>query len=171
VDSACDAPCWREIVPGETEIDVVAAMIRADRQNVEISVTTLQNGNDAVSWKTFDSELNDSNFIVAGADGTVEAISLLDIADFGLGDVIAVQGEPDYALAIPNDAESALFYAIYVEKSLIVLGFITAETGLSEETAVVGAQYFSPVAMADVLNQGELAVWTGYDGLEAYISR
>jgi protein-disulfide isomerase len=167
-EAACDVPCWRTIVPGETPITKVAELIRADRQNIEIAVDTLQDGSEAVSWKTFDSDLNESNTIVGGADGTVEAISLIDIADFGLGDVVESHGEPDYAVAVPTSSDAVLFYAIYAEEAMIVLGFVTSDTGLSDDTLVVGVQLYSPSAMDDLLSTPGLAAWNGYDALDDY---
>ena len=119
--------------------------------------------------QTFDSVLNDSNFIVEGADGTVDVISLLDVSRYGLGDVLAVQGEPEFALAVENGEDNALFYAIYPAKALIVLAFVSLEDGLNELTTVVGAQYFSPAAMTDLLGRAEVSEWTGYEGLDDYL--
>lgn len=165
----CEAPCWREIVPGETRVTDVADLIRADKQNIEIGVQELQDGAQAVTWKTFNTELDDPNYIVGNADGIVEAISLLDLSQITLGDVIASQGEPDLALAVPNNEASALFYAIYEEKALLVLGLIIMEDGLNEETSIVGAQYYAPSAMEELLANAAAPVWTGYDSLADYI--
>lgn len=168
-ESDCTTACWRSIIPGETAFEDVADIIRADRQNVEINVGPLQEGGlNAVSWRQFDSALADPNFIMEGEDGTVELISLLDISIYGLGDVIEVQGEPQYALAVASSQDTALFYAIYEEKALVVLAFLTAETGLSEFSAVVGAQYFTPAAMSELLAETGVVAWTGYDGLNTY---
>jgi hypothetical protein len=168
-ESACEAPCWRDIVPGETLIAEVADLIRADKQNVEISVQDIENGAQAVTWKTFNTELDDPNYVVGNPEGTVEAISLLDLSQYTLGDVIATQGEPDFALAVPNNEDSALFYAIYEGKALLVLGLIITEDGLTEETSIVGAQYYAPSAMEELLSNAAAPAWTGYDSLADYI--
>ena len=168
-ESACEAPCWREIVPGKTLITDVADLIRADRQNVEISVQDIEDGAQAVTWKTFNTGLNDPNYVVGNADGVVEAISLLDLSQITLGEVIEMQGEPDFALAVPNNEDSALFYAIYEEQALLVLGLIVTVEGLTEETAIVGAQYYAPSAMDELLANADAPAWTGYDSLADYI--
>lgn len=168
-ESACEAPCWRDIIPGETPIEDVADLIRADKQNIEIETQDLEDGAQAVLWKTFNSELNDGNYVIGNAEGTVEAISLLDLSTYTLGEVITAQGEPDYALAVPNNEDSALFYAIYEEKALLVLGLIISEEGLTEDTSIVGAQYYSPSAMEELLSNAEAPAWAGYDALADYI--
>ena len=168
-ESDCEAPCWREIVPGETLIADVADIIRADRQNIEIDVQDIEGGAQAVTWKTFNTELDDGNYIVGNPDGTVEAISLLDLSQITLGEVIEAQGEPDLALAVANNEDSALFYAIYEEKALLVLGLIITEDGLTEDTSIVGAQYYAPSAMDELLSNADAPAWTGYDSLTDYI--
>lgn len=168
-ESACEAPCWRDIIPGETPITEVADLIRADRQNIEIAVQDIEDGAQAVTWKTFNSELDDPNYVLGNVEGVVEAISLLDLSRYTLGEVIDFQGEPDFALAVPNDEDSALFYAIYEEKALLVLGLIVTVEGLTEETAIVGAQYYAPSAMDELLSNAAAPAWTGYDSLADYI--
>lgn len=168
-EASCEAPCWRDIVPGETLVTEVADLIRADKQNIEIDVQDLEDGAQAVTWKTYNTELNDPNYVVGNVDGVVEAISLLDLSQIKLGDVIEAQGEPDFALAVPNNEDSALFYAIYEEKALLVLGLIITEDGLTEETSIVGAQYYAPSAMGELLSNAAAPAWTGYDSLADYI--
>lgn len=168
-ETACEAPCWRDIVPGETLISEVTDLIRADRQNIEIGLQDLEDGAQAVTWKTFNTELNDPNYVVGNVDGVVEAISLLDLSRITLGDVIAAQGEPDLALAVANNEESALFYAIYEDKALLVLGLIMTADGLNEDTSIVGAQYYAPSAMEELLTNAAAPAWTGYDSLDDYI--
>lgn len=169
-DTGCLTSCWRDIIPGETPFEGIADLLRADLQNIEINIEPAgEDGMSAVSWRTFDSVLNDSNFIVEGADGTVDVISLLDVSRYGLGEVLAVQGEPEFALAVENGEDNALFYAIYPAKALIVLAFVSLEDGLNELTTVVGAQYFSPAAMADLLGRAEVSQWVGYEGFDDYL--
>jgi hypothetical protein len=168
-ETACEAPCWRDIVPGETSIADVAELIRADRQNIEISVEELEDGKQAVTWKTFASEVSQPNYILGSPDGIVEEISLIDLSSILLGNVVDVQGEPDFAIAIPNDEETALFYAIYADKGLIVLAFITAEDGLNEDTAVIGAQYFTSDGIDELISGADAPAWEGYDALGQYL--
>jgi hypothetical protein len=113
--------------------------------------------------------LDDPNYVLGNVEGVVEAISLLDLSRYTLGEVIDFQGEPDFALAVPNDEDSALFYAIYEEKALLVLGLIVTVEGLTEETAIVGAQYYAPSAMGELLSNAAAPAWTGYASLADYI--
>lgn len=168
-EPVCEAPCWRDITPGETSITQVADKIRADRQNVEIATQTLETGEQAVTWKTFNTGLNEGNYVISNPEGTVDAISLLDLSTYTLGEVFEAQGEPDFALVVPNDENSAVLYAIYEDKALFVLGFIITAEGLTEDTAVVGAQYYAPAVMDELLAKVNGSAWTGYESLADYL--
>ncbi|MBK9122582.1 MAG: thioredoxin domain-containing protein [Chloroflexi bacterium] len=167
-DSGCANPCWQGITPGQTLLIDALDIIRDDRQHVEITETSTGDA-DALTWRRFDSRLNEPNYIIANAAGEVDIISLIDVSDYGLGDVVDNLGDPSLALGFSTDDGSAVLYIIYPDIATIVIVLTAPDDGLSEESLVVGAQYFSDDAMALLLEDAGAAEWTGYDGLDDYI--
>jgi len=164
----CVAPCWYGITPGETEFAGLVDVIRSERQFYEIEEHLDTVDAQAISWLSLSSGVGEPNFILADAEGVVEIVSILEANSLTLGEVIGVQGEPDYALAIRNDSAGAIVYGFFPAKSMLVLSFATLDTGLTAEASVIGAQFFSETRMKELLTATAPADWTGFQGLESY---
>ncbi len=167
-DAACANPCWRGIVPGETLLTDALEIIRQDRQHVEITETSAGEL-DALTWRRFDSRLNEPNYIIANAEGAVDVISLVDISDYGLGEVVENLGDPAQAIGFGTEDGSAILYMIYPDIATVVMVLTAPDELLNEDSLVVGAQYLSSEALATFLEDADAVAWTGYDGFDDYL--
>jgi len=82
--------------------------------------------------------------------------------------VLSVQSEPEYALAINNNNGGAILYTFFPAKSIVVVSFMAVEAGLTAETSVIGAQFFSEPRMKELLTSAVPAEWIGFEGLASY---
>lgn len=167
-ESSCANPCWQGITPGKTLLSDALDIIREDRQHIEITETTAGES-DALTWRRFDSRLNEPNYVIANEAGLVDIISLIDISDYGLGEVVENLGDPELALGFETDDGSAILYVIYPDIATVVIVLTDPAAGLNEDSLVVGAQYFSDEALAELLEEAGASEWTGYDSLDDYI--
>jgi protein-disulfide isomerase len=166
----CVAPCWEGIVPDETAFDEVLPVLRADRQFVEISTQDVPDtGEQVVNWLSLGSGVTEPNAILGGTDGLVDAISVIELAPFTLGNVFGVMGEPDYALVLPSGEAGALFYGFYEARTTIVMAFFDAENGFNALTSVIGGQFLSADVMKDILVNAAPVDWAGFEAVESYI--
>lgn len=164
----CVAPCWRDIVPGESDFTGVVEVIRADRQFYEIGEQDETDGAQLVSWQSINSGIGEPSFIISDAEGVVDVISILEVSTLTLGEVLDVQGQPEYALASRNNNGGAIVYTFFPEKTMIVLSFAVLEDGLTPEATVIGAQFFSETRFKELLTAAVPANWEGFEALEEY---
>lgn len=167
-EDSCDAPCWRDITPGETTFSGLADVIRADRQFYEIGEQTNPEGAQYLTWLSLNSGIEEPNFIASDNEGVVEIISILEFSKLTLGQVLSVQGDPDYALASRNNS-GAILYTFFPDRSMVLLTFIGADSELGIDSSVIGAQFFSETRFKDLLTSAVPAEWVGFDGLDTYL--
>nr|MCU0474558.1 hypothetical protein [Anaerolineae bacterium] len=150
--------------------DEVLPVLRADRQFVEISTQDVPDtGEQVVNWLSLGSGVTEPNAILGGTDGLVDAISVIELAPFTLGNVFGVMGEPDYALVLPSGEAGALFYGFYEARTTIVMAFFDAENGFNALTSVIGGQFLSADVMKDILVNAAPVDWAGFEAVESYI--
>lgn len=167
-ESACAAPCWRGIIPGETEFVDVADLIRADSQFFEISEEATETER-SVSWLSYGSTINQPNFVISDAEGLVDVISIIEYAPFGLGEVIDAQGDPDFALGFPDGEAGTVFYLFFEAQSTLVLSFIPAGEPFDADSSVIGAQFITPARMSELVAETSPVAWTGFEGFDSYL--
>lgn len=166
----CVAPCWRDILAGETLFDGVVDFIRAERQFYEISEQTQPTGAKVVLWQSRNSGIGEPSFILSDPNGIVEVISILEVSELTLGEVLDVQGEPEYATGTRNSNGGVILYAFYPSKSMVVLAFVAPSVGLTGDAVVIGAQFFNETRFKALLNSAVPVEWVGFDGLDTYLT-
>jgi hypothetical protein len=167
----CEAPCWRNITPGETSWRDARIIIEDD--------TTLVDYQEETSPDT-DARIANFNTLDGGTqccrlyslDGeTVTAILTLLAPEMRLGEVLDKFGEPAYLTGDDVTAEQTLVSLVFPDVPLVtyVFGAGVAEGELSTQSEIIGAIYLSAEEMDTLLATTNLYNWEGYAPLGQYL--
>lgn len=165
----CDAPCWRNITPGQTKWGD-ALTILEDSPDLDKPQTQNEDNGPGIEavWQPKD---GDSCCQMATLDGDTVSVILLRLAPTtNLGQLIEKRGEPKYVLGAPGDDDQAVVNLFYPESSLIVTVFVAGDKNgaLSKTSEVVGAYYIAPDQMDLIIKTNSLYGWKGYQPFSAY---
>ena len=167
----CEAPCWRNIIPGETTWRDALILVEDDPQLTNVEMVEDQ-----------ESTARLINFTDAGGpqccrvyteDGvTVSAVLTLLAPSMNLGEIIDKYGEPTYVAGGDVTADQTLLSLLFPEIPLILYVFAEGvETGeLSPASEIIGAIYLIPEDMELLLGSTEMYLWRGYTPLAGYIT-
>ncbi len=152
----CEAPCWRNITPGETSYEDALANIEALE-----SATTLQADDRAITFAGIGGD--PCCQIISDDNGLISTILLQLKPQMQFGDVIARHGEPTYVLGQPfSDAEAMLIH-VYPEHSMILFVMVAgAEAALEESSPVVASMYIAADQMSQLVMSTPLDRWKGF---------
>ncbi|MBZ0275387.1 MAG: hypothetical protein K8I60_04550 [Anaerolineae bacterium] len=165
----CTAPCWRGIIPGETQWSDALNILEdaADLEDPEVR-TDDASGTVVALWKQRD---GDACCQILSQDGKTVSVIFLQLApDMNLGQLIEAQGEPAYAVGTPVSDDQAVVYLLYPEKLMMVFAFAAgAEKGaLSETSEIVGVWYLTQDDMDLAVKTNYLHAWEGYSSFATY---
>jgi hypothetical protein len=166
----CGPPCFRGIVPGETEWQDALTILEDDPEFTNIQT---QSGEDTdivqAAWQQGD---NQTCCQMASQDGeTVSLLLLLTAPVMMLEEVIDVHGEPEYLVASePFTPEQAVMNLVYPDTPMLVYAFVAGEeTGeLMPDSEIIGMLYFTPEEMEIFLQTNTLQAWEGYQTYQYY---
>ncbi len=164
----CGPPCWRNIIPGETEWQDALTIIEDDPTLDRLQTRADEESSAiAAGWAQVDGEGCCQMFTEDGS--TVSFVVLQTRPDHMLGEVIAEHGEPTYVIGEAITGDQGLFNLFYPDVPMIIYAFIAGEEGvLSESSEVVGFAYMTEALMDDLLETYSLHAWEGYLSLDAY---
>lgn len=166
----CEAPCWRNIIPGETSWRNAVVLVEDDPQ--------LTNPERQDDQETGARRLN---FTDAGgpqccsiysADGnTVTSILTLLAPDITLGELIAKHGEPAYLTGDDVTPDQSLVFLIYPDVPMVLYAFAAgrAEGELSASSEIIGAIYVTQEDMDVLMENTDLYTWEGYGRLSTVL--
>ncbi|MCK6578207.1 MAG: hypothetical protein L6Q98_08910 [Anaerolineae bacterium] len=170
----CAAPCWNNIIPGETSWRDALILIEDD-----------PNLNDPTTRETDDELYPDA--VVAefqrtdgsaccqliSLDGeTVTTVFLRLAPGVTVGEVLGNLGVPAYLAVSPysDDPPQALANLVFPESSTVIYAFVAGAAAgeINEDSEVIGALYITPNDMDDLLTGSSLHVWEGYNTYKYY---
>lgn len=170
-DTPCGAPCWRDIIPGETSWTSALAKVQDD--------PTLQDVREEVSDETtelaasFQGRDGIPCCLIYSRDGdTVDQILLQLAPVLQLGQVIEKYGDPEYVTGSSVSADQGAIALYYPANQMVVYAFVAGqETGqLSATSEVFAVLYVRESDMTEVIRGGNFHLWDGYQPASAYIN-
>jgi len=167
----CEAPCWRNITPGETSWRDALVIVEDDPQMTNVDrVDDEENDVSVISWADGDAGVTCCQMVTSDGD-TVESLTLLLAPQMQLSDVVDVLGEPEYLTGVEISADQALMLLIYPDDLIMVYVFVagTAEGTLSETSEIVGSIYMTEDVMNEAIAATNLYLWDGYQSYADYI--
>lgn len=161
----CFAPCWRNLIPGETTWDEATEIISTFED-----VTNL----DRVRNRDTGEEIYNFNYAdgpqccrIYTRDGNALAAILLLVApEMPLGEVVNQYGEPQYIQADDVTDDQTFVILAYPDVPMLVYVFSSGITSgeIVTDSEVIGVVYLADAEMTAFLNE-ELFVWDGYGTL------
>lgn len=167
----CEAPCWRGIIPGETDWNDALDIIEDSDDFTELTTETVENDTiiRAVWQQGEDGESCCQMF--SSEDGEIVNIIFLQRAPvMVLSEVIEVWGDPDYVVGVEFSADQAIMNLFYVDVPMVLYVFLpgTEEGELTEDSEIIGTLYITPDDINEILETNNLHVWEGYQSYTAY---
>jgi hypothetical protein len=167
----CDAPCWRNITPGETEWQDALTLIEDDAtlDNVRTNDDEDTDRNGA-AWERAD---GDPCCQMLSEDGeTVSFIVIQTTPDATLGQVIDKYGEPTYIIGESLSDDQGVISLFYPEVPMFIYAFVEGEIGaISPASEIVGFGYLTEELMQFVIDTSELHTWDGYQTYSEIMDR
>lgn len=160
---SCEAPCWRNLIPGETAWGV--ALDTFDLNEDFTQVDSEGSRRTPVDWVDYTFRDGPKCCRIYSADGEVlDSILLLLAPQFTLGEVIAHSGEPAYMTAQAETSEQASVQLVYPDIPMIVYVFseTITDSELTADNDIIGVAYLSVSAMDSLLQTEDLYNWNGY---------
>lgn len=169
-DDPCAAPCWNEIIPGETEWRDAFIKIQDDSRFSNINEQSDENSNaKGASWQVGDGPMCCQMLSRTGE--TVDTMIMLLSPQIQLEEILEKYGEPEFLTGEPVTDDQALMLLVYPEKPLVLYVFVAGEAQgiLSETSEVIGAIYMTEEDMELILQNTNLYQWDGYGTYQEYI--
>ncbi len=167
----CGAPCWRDIIPGETPWSDAIIIIEDDVTLVDLETQTDENSERiGAAWGQLDGELCCQMFSDDGE--TVSFIILQTTPESNLEALFAEHGEPNYVIGESLSDNQGIFSLFYTDIPMLVYAFIEGEGGsVSATSEVVGFAYMTEDLMDLLVNTADpgLHEWEGYQTYAAYM--
>jgi hypothetical protein len=169
-DDPCAAPCWNNITPGETRWTEALEMVQGDTRFANVETVRGEGDSNAVGarWRA-GADLPLCCQMVSGEGQTVDFISLQLTPEITIAEVIAVKGEPTYALGGEFASDQAYVMLFYPEQQMVLYVYVAgASSNLNENSEVVSVSYLRADDMQRVLTSTGLFLWRGYQPYSAY---
>ncbi|MCA9884433.1 MAG: hypothetical protein KC546_05755 [Anaerolineae bacterium] len=164
----CEAPCWRNITPGETTWLEARIIIEDDSQLTNLTTEDVEEGGSVLLFN--DGEGPQCCQIYTQDGETVTQVLTLLAPEMTLGQVLAKYGEPEYMTGADVSPDQTLVLLVFPDVPLGLYVFAPGiETGsLAADNQVIGAIYLNPDDIDELLNT-DLYYWEGYGALSGMI--
>ena len=167
----CAAPCWNDIVPGETRYRDAKLIIESDVRYKISEEPEPEDGSPVRSF-TFAEGENPACCQVVSRDGETVSSFLLQTAPLmTFGSVYDVYGEPDYVGGEQVDDEQGYVALIYTDVPLILYAYVAKPpTGaVSVSSQIIGTMYLGATEVEDLLACANLHTWIGFVDFTSYV--
>ncbi|MEM9951034.1 MAG: hypothetical protein AAFV93_07540 [Chloroflexota bacterium] len=162
----CEAPCWQNLIAGETAWGLAQDVIETD-DNYRV-ITTERDRRTGEAWVEFAFQDGLECCRIYTDNGeTLTEILLLLAPETIVSDVVTRYGEPLYITAQEQSPEQAYIALVYPDIPMVVYAFAENVTTdeIREDSDVVGVRYLAPTTMTNLLETESLYLWDGYGEL------
>jgi hypothetical protein len=172
-DDPCAAPCWRNIIPGETAWRDMSIVIQDDPQFTGAEEIP----DDSSEARLLNFSTKDGNApccrVYSTADGKTvgQLLTLLAPDQITLGEIIEKYGDPAYGTGSDVTPDQALVSIIYPDVPVIIYVFAPgmATGALDENSPVIGAIYLQTADVEEIVKSTDLYAWEGYTALSTWL--
>lgn len=167
----CEAPCWNNIVPGETTYRDAKIIVEDDTRIKNVSEPEIEEG-EIVKAFTFSGGDGPVCCQIIAEDGeTINSVLLFLSPQITLGEVLEKYDEPSYVVGEAVNEEQASLALIFPDVPMILYAFVAgAEKGeISASSEIIGAIYMTTVDMDRIITGNDLYNWEGYQSFADYV--
>ncbi len=166
----CEAPCWNDIIPGETSYRDARLILESSGQ-FKITEETEPEGDNPGRVFSFAEGENQPCCQVIARDGETITSFLLQMApNMNYGPVFDKYGEPSYVAGQQVSEEQAYAVFVYPETPMVIYNYVEGgvEGAVSVENKIIGVMYMAESEMQNLLACGRLQFWKGFVTLGSY---
>ncbi|MGJ3237793.1 MAG: hypothetical protein ACFE0Q_03715 [Anaerolineae bacterium] len=159
----CEAPCWQNMIPGETLWGVAQETLTTLEGYVEVDNQVIRRTGEA--WIEFAFQDGLKCCRIYSADGeTLTSILLLLSPQMQVADVIERFGEPRYMTAQAETSDQAYVALLYPDTPMLIYAFAEniTDSEINGDNDVIGLVYMSTQEMETLLQMQNLYDWNGY---------
>lgn len=169
-EEPCAVPCWKGIVPGETDWSNALTTIEDDSAFTDPQVQESPDNSSLRQAAWQETEGSPCCQMLTEDGETVSAIFLRVAPELTLEDLIDAQGEPEYVLGIPYTEEEAIANLIYPDVSMVVYAFVAgaAQGEITETSEVIAVLYLTQKDMDLLIKTNNLHEWEGFKSYKEY---
>lgn len=162
----CEAPCWQNLIPGETVWGVAQDTIAGNEDYVEIDSESNRRTGEAWIEFAFRDGLKCCRIYTADGE-TLSSILLLLSPQLTVSDVVDSFGEPIYMTAQAETSDQSYIALVYPETPIVVYAFAEniTDSQITGENEVIGVVYMSAPEMENLLQTQNLYNWEGFGEL------
>ena len=159
----CAPPCWRDIVPGATEMPSAMEIVEA-AENLRI----IDSADSGLLFAQGDGE--PCCQIASDDRGVVSTILLQFAPEISLGDALAAHGEPRFVSGQPFTESEAVIMLYYPERGMALYVVVPGIDGqLAPESPVVSAVFATRELLMAAFGATPFDHWKGYLSYSAYM--
>lgn len=165
----CGPPCWRGIIPGETEWNDALNIVEDDATLSDLE--TRSSDDTEVIGAIWGQADGDSCCQMYSETGDLVDIIILQTAPtHTLGEVVDTYGDPTYLIGETLSGNQGVFTLFYPDQQMLIYAFIAGEEGeISATSEIIGFAYFSADRMSLLTQTNDLHTWEGYQSYSAYM--
>lgn len=168
----CEAPCWNNIIPGETSFRDALILVEDDSRFTNVEEVE---PDEETSARLFGFSTGEGTNIccqVLSEEGEVIDSMLFFLApEMTIGDIIEKYGEPTYVIGEEVvEGEQAILFLVFPDVPIVLYAFVAGATGeLTDSSQIVGVLYMTDAAMERLINGNSFYNWEGYQGFSDYV--
>lgn len=167
----CTAPCWQNLIAGETAWGVAQDLIAESEDYIEVDSESDRRSGEA--WIEFAYRDGPKCCRIYTVDGeTLSSVLLLLSPQMTVADIVDNFGEPTYITGQAETSEQAYLALIYPDTPMLIYAFAEdiTESNFTADNEVIGSVYMSVSEMDNLLQTQNLYNWNGYGVLSGTIT-
>lgn len=166
----CVAPCWQDIVPGETLYRDAKLIIDSDGRYQLGDEPAPEEGSTVRSFAFSEGEGPACCQVVSRDGETVSSFLLQTAPIMTFGAAYDEFGEPDYVAGEQVSDEQGYAALIYADVPLILYAYVAAPASgeVSVSSQIIGTMYMIAEEMEELLTCANLYQWRGFTAFSTY---
>jgi hypothetical protein len=170
-DDPCSAPCWNDIIPGETSFHDAKVAVEFDGGYMNVEEVQPDEATTARLFGFSDGEANVCCQVLSEDGEIVDSMLFFLAPEMTLSEIIDKYGDPTYLLGEEVADGQAIMFLIYPDVPIVIYAFVAgaAEGELSATSEIVGVLYLTADGMQRLIDNNSLYEWDGYQSFATYI--
>ena len=166
----CEAPCWNNIIPGETSFRDALIIVQDDARYVNVEEVEPDEETDARLFGFSDGEGNVCCQVLSEDGETIDSMLFFLSPEMTLGEVIEKYDEPTYVLGEDVAEGQAILFLVYPDVPIVIYVYVAGSEGeLSASSEVIGLLYVTESGMDRLINGNSFYNWEGYQSFTDYV--
>ena len=166
----CEAPCWNDIIPGETSYRDAKFILESDGRFKIAEESEADDERPGRAFSFAEGEKPACCQLISGDGETVSSLMLQLAPTIAFGPVFDKYGEPDFIAGQEVSQEQAYVVMLYLDVPLIVYAHVEGggKGSVSVSNEMIGAMYLSEAEAERAMTCARLFNWEGFQSFGTY---